>query len=256
MRKRIVIKVGTSNLSNGEVIQEKEMCKIVETIVHLQDRFDVILVSSGAVASGYTQIDLDKSILAHKQALASIGQPLLLETYRKLFSKYGVLVAQILLAGHDFDSRKATQNVQDTIDVLLSNKIVPIINENDAIATTELVFGDNDRLSAHIAYYLGAELLVILSDIDGYFDKDPHQCADAKLIAHISSIPQEKLQATYDPHGHFATGGIVTKLIAADFLIQRGRAMFLCNGDKLDHLESFLLQRIKKSGTLFGEFDG
>lgn len=252
--RRIVIKIGTSNLSNGDVIQEDVLFQIAQCVAHLREKFEVILVSSGAVASGYTQLHLDKSKLAHKQALASIGQPLLLESYRKVFSSFGILSAQILLSGHDFDSRKATKNAQDTIDILLSHKVVPIINENDAIATAELMFGDNDRLSAHIAYYLGAELLVILSDIDGYYDKDPHKYSDANLIAHITSIPQEKLQTNYDPHGNFATGGIVTKLIAGDFLLQRNKAMFLCNGKKLDDLESFLLKGIQKSGTLFGEF--
>lgn len=252
--RRIVIKIGTSNLSNGEAIQEDAIFKIVQCIANLRSEFEVILVSSGAVASGYTCLHLDKNKLSHKQALASIGQPLLLETYRKVFSSFGILNAQILLSGHDFDSRKATQNARDTIEVLLEHQVVPIINENDAIATAELMFGDNDRLSAHIAYYLGAELLVILSDIDGYYDKDPHRYQGAKLIVHMSEIPKEKLQTSYDPHGNFATGGIVTKLIAGDFLLQRGRAMFLCNGQKLDDLESFLLHKNQKSGTLFGEF--
>lgn len=255
-KKRIVLKIGTSNLSDGEKIQEEVIYKIAECVAHLRDKFHVILVSSGAVASGYTQLHLDKQVLAHKQALASIGQPLLLESYRKCFASFGILSAQILLSGHDFDSRKATQHARDTIEVLLEHNVVPILNENDAIATAELMFGDNDRLSAHIAYYLGAELLVILSDIDGYYDKDPHRFDDARLIPFLNQIPQEKLQTSYDPYGNFATGGIVTKLIAADFLLQKGRAMFLCNGNQLGHLEDFLLRQIQKSGTLFGEFNG
>ena len=254
MKKRIVIKIGTSNLSDGERIADEAIFNIAECISHLREQFDVILVSSGAVASGYTKLCLDKKILAHKQALASIGQPLLLESYRKIFDSFGILNAQILLCGHDFDSRRATQNVRDTVDVLLQHGVLPIINENDAIATAELIFGDNDRLSAHIAYYLNAEILVILSDIDGYFDKDPHRYEDAKLVQKVSSISQESLEVNYDPHGNFATGGIVTKLIAADFLLQRQRAMFLCNGKKLRDLESFLLHNDQKSGTLFGEF--
>lgn len=251
--KRIVIKVGTSNLSDGEVILKDAIERIAQSIARLREKFEIILVTSGAVASGYTKLRLDRSKISCKQALASIGQPLLLETYRKIFEGYGILNAQILLCGHDFDSRSCTQNAKDTIEVLLSNKVLPIINENDALATAELKFGDNDRLSAHIAYYFDADLLVILSDIDGYFDKNPHEFSDAKLIKHITSIPEQNLKTTYDPHGHFATGGIVTKLIAADFLMKRGKKMFLCNGAKLGDLEDFLLEGIQKSGTIFGE---
>lgn len=251
--KRIVIKVGTSNLSDGEKIWSEAIERIACSIAKLSERFEVILVTSGAVASGYTKLRLDKSKLACKQALASIGQPLLLETYRKIFESYGILNAQILLCGHDFDSRSCTQNAKDTIEVLLSNKVLPIINENDALATAELKFGDNDRLSAHVAYYFDADLLVILSDIEGYFDKNPHQYPDAKLIKQVKKIPQENLKTDYDPHGHFATGGIVTKLIAADFLMQRGKKMFLCNGKDLENLEKFLLEGIQESGTIFGE---
>ena len=251
--KRIVIKVGTSNLSDGESIKVEAIERIAKCIAKLLEKFEIILVTSGAVASGYTKLRLDKSKIACKQALASIGQPLLLETYRKVFENYGILNAQILLCGHDFDSRSCTQNAKDTIEVLLSNKVLPIINENDALATAELKFGDNDRLSAHVAYYFEADLLVILSDIDGYFDKNPHKYPDAKLIGSIASIPAEKLETNYDPRGHFATGGIVTKLIAADFLIKRGKKMFLCNGEKLEMLEKFLIEDIQESGTIFGE---
>lgn len=251
--KRIVIKIGTSNLSDGENIQIDAIKRIAQCISNLWAKFEIILVTSGAVASGYTKLRLDKSKLAYKQALASIGQPLLLETYRKIFEQYGILNAQILLCGHDFDSRSCTQNAKATIEALLDHRVLPIINENDALATAELKFGDNDRLSAHVAYYFDADLLVILSDIDGYFDKNPHQYHDAKLIRSLSSIPKEKLQTSYDPHGDFATGGIVTKLIAADFLIQRGKRMFLCNGSKLEMLEKFLLEGIQEGGTVFGE---
>ncbi|RDU68714.1 glutamate 5-kinase [Helicobacter cholecystus] len=251
--KRIVIKIGTSNLSDGEKIWIEAIERIAQSIARLSKKFEIILVTSGAVASGYTKLRLDKSKIASKQALASIGQPLLLETYRKVFEKYSILNAQILLCGHDFDSRSCTQNAKDTIEILLSNKVLPIINENDSLATAELKFGDNDRLSAHVAYYFDADLLVILSDIDGYYDKNPHQYSDAKLIKTMSFIPEENLKTNYDPHGHFATGGIVTKLIAADFLIQRGKRMFLCNGQKLEILERLLLEGIQESGTIFGE---
>lgn len=252
---RIVIKIGSSNLCNGEMIDEGQINALAKLISEIKNRFDVILVSSGAVASGYTRVQLDKSTLQNKQALASIGQPLLMESYRKAFAQFDIPTAQILLAGHDFDSRKSTAFARNTIDALLANNALPIINENDAIATNELVFGDNDRLSAHAAYYFGAKLLAILSDIDGYFDKNPHTDSTAKLLSQVHTIPQNALNQSHTPHSSFATGGIVTKLMAADFLLQRHCMMFLSHGRKLDVLKNFLLHNIQDSGTLFCPVD-
>lgn len=249
--KRIVIKIGTSNLCDGRVINKERIAKIAQCISCLKKQFEVILVTSGAVASGYTQIQLDITDLANKRVLASIGQPLLLEIYHQAFAKYGITIAQILLSQCDFDSKKSTQNAKDTVETLLANGVLPIINENDAVAAPELKIGDNDSLSAYSAYYFDAELLVILSDVDGYFDKDPYKYQDALLFKEIHQISQQELQASYVPHGHFATGGIVTKLIAANFLIQRGKKMFLCNGEKLQELQDFLLKNQYVSGTLF-----
>lgn len=248
---RIVLKVGSSNLCNGEIIDEGQIHTLAKLMSDIKTCFDVILVSSGAVASGYTQVQLDKSTLQNKQALASIGQPLLMESYRKAFAQFNIPIAQILLAGHDFDSRKSTAFARNTIDALLLNNVLPIINENDAIATSEIVFGDNDRLSAHVAYYFGAKLLAILSDIDGYFDKNPHTDSTAKLLSQVHTIPQDALNQSHTPHNSFATGGIVTKLMAADFLLQRHCMMFLSHGRKLNVLKNFLLYNIQDSGTLF-----
>lgn len=248
---RVVLKVGTSILCDGEFIDDSQICALANLIAKLKTYYDVILVSSGAVASGYTQLRIDKSSTQNKQALASIGQPLLMKSYAHAFEIHNIPTAQLLLAGHDFDSRRSTAFARGTIDVLLQHNTLPIINENDPIATNELVFGDNDRLSAHVAHYFGAKLLVILSDIDGYFDKNPHEYADANILSIVDSIPKEALTQKPSPHGNFATGGIATKLMAADFLLARGGMMFLSHGRKLDIVHEFLLHGNQTSGTLF-----
>ncbi|TLD81762.1 glutamate 5-kinase [Helicobacter sp. MIT 05-5293] len=248
---RIVLKVGSSTLCDGTTIHTDQMNALATLIKDLRQYYDVILVSSGAVAIGHTKLCINKNTLQNKQALASIGQPLLIESYRKSFESHQIHIAQLLLAGHDFDSRKSTDFARGTIDALLANNVLPIINENDAIAISEIVFGDNDRLSAYIAYYFGAKLLIILSDIDGYFDKNPHQYDDAKILSLVNHIPQQTLEAQHTPHGQFATGGIVTKLMAADFLLQKGSAMFLSHAHKLHIVRDLLLEHKQTSGTLF-----
>ena len=128
---------------------------------------------------------------------------------------------------------------------------MPIINENDATATEELVFGDNDQLSSRVAYYFGADLLILLSDIDGYYDKDPNKYPDALMRKEVYEIHPSELVVEHSPHFAFATGGIVTKLKAADFLMQRGKSMFIASGFELEDVKSYMLQGIHKGGTLF-----
>ncbi|MBD3794222.1 MAG: glutamate 5-kinase, partial [Campylobacterales bacterium] len=166
---RIVIKVGSHVLTENAQISKERMKSLVELIASLQQHGkEVILVSSGAVSSGYTRLKLDKSFIPNRQALAAIGQPLLLKMYQEKFDRFGIICSQVLLSAADLDSRKRTEHAKNAIDVLLCNKVVPIINENDVTATEELVFGDNDRLSAHVTYHFDADMLVILSDIAGY----------------------------------------------------------------------------------------
>jgi glutamate 5-kinase len=133
----------------------------------------------------------------------------------------------------------------------LNYSVVPVVNENDVVATEELVFGDNDRLSAHVAHFFDADILAILSDIDGYYDRDPNRHEDAVIRKRVTHLTEEELQDECTPNGTFATGGIVTKLQAADFLIQRGRRMFLASGFDLSDARSFLLDGIHKGGTIF-----
>jgi glutamate 5-kinase len=249
--KRVVIKVGSAVLTEHNCIAKERMLNLVSLIANLKNSYDVILVTSGAVAAGYSALKLDKSKQIGKKALAAAGQPILMSGYKKKFDIYDIDTAQILLTEDDFDSRKRTRMFQEIIDAHLANDILPIVNENDITSTPEQLFGDNDQLSANVAYATNAELLVILSDIDGYYDKNPNEHKDAKLYKTITELPEDVLQDDSTPNNPFATGGIVTKLKAADFLMKRGKKMLLCNGFDLSAAESFLLKGEHTLGTLF-----
>jgi glutamate 5-kinase len=249
---RIVIKVGSHVLTEDGNITKVRMMALVQLIAELKaHKYEVILVSSGAVAAGFTQLPLDRGIVANKQALAAIGQPLLLKMYQEKFAKFGLLCSQVLFSADVFDSPKHIKHAKVAIDTLLENNVVPIINENDTVSIEELVFGDNDRLSAHVAHHFDAEMLIILSDIDAFYDKDPNRYNDAKRRAVVTSISKEELEAEHSPNNEFATGGIVTKLQSADFLMKYNRKMFLASGFNLEDVKYFLIDDKHKGGTLF-----
>jgi len=217
----------------------------------VKKKYDVILVTSGAVAAGYSSLKLDKKKQIGKKALAAAGQPKLMTSYKKKFDIYGIDTAQILLTEDDFDSRKRTTMFEEIINALLDNDVIPIVNENDITSTPEQLFWDNDQLSANVAYAVGSEILVILSDIDGYYDKNPKEHKDAKIHKVLDHIPEDALNDDYTPTNLFATGGIVTKLKVADFLLKRNKKMFLCNGFDLSAARSFLIDDEHNLGTLF-----
>ncbi len=249
---RIVIKVGSHVLTEDGMVAKVRMLALVQLIAELKaNKYEVILVSSGAVAAGFTQLPLDRGTVANRQALAAIGQPLLLKMYQEKFAKFGLLCSQVLLSADVFDSAEHTQHAKVAIDTLLENNVVPIINENDTVSIEELVFGDNDRLSAHVAHYFDAELLVILSDIDAFYNKDPNRYDDAKRRAVVTEITKDELEAEHTPNNEFATGGIVTKLQSADFLMKHDREMFLASGFDLSDVKSFLIGRKHIGGTFF-----
>jgi len=249
--KRLVIKVGTAVLTENNNIAKERMLNLVSFVAELEKTYDIVLVSSGAVAAGYSALKLDKRKQIGKKALAAAGQPILMYSYKKKFDIYDIDTAQILLTEDDFDSRKRTKMFQEIIDMHLQNDILPIVNENDITSTPEQLFGDNDQLSANVAYAIGAEKLIILSDIDGYYDKNPKEHDDARLRKKVTSLDPSELQGEVTPNNFFATGGIVTKLKAADFVMRRGIEMFLCNGFDLSAARSFLLDNAQTKGTLF-----
>ena len=249
---RIVIKVGSAILTNDGELAFERLANLVEFIAELKKQNnEIILVSSGAVAAGYTLLRLGMKIVKNKQVLASLGQPLLLDTYRKKFLKYDLLCSQVLLEATIFNDNTRLNHAKEAINVMLKNNIIPIINENDVTAIAELVFGDNDQLSAHITYFFDAELLVILTDIDGYYDDNPKTNSNASLQKRVSCISKNELEATSTANSEFATGGIVTKLKAANFLLNHNKQMFLANGFDLTNIKKYMLDGIHESGTLF-----
>ncbi len=250
--KRVVIKVGSHVLTQNGTLAKKRLAALVDLIAKLfTNNKEVILVSSGAVAAGYTQIKLNRDNIAQKQALAAVGQPYLLREYQKEFEKYNILTSQVLLTADDLDSRKRTKHAKCAIEAMIEHNILPIVNENDVTATDELLFGDNDRLSAHVAYYFNADILIILSDIDAYYSDDPRVNTDAKPRDIVEHLSQNELEQKCQPNDKFATGGIVTKLKAADFLMQKGKQMFLASGFDLSVVKEFLLNEKQVGGTLF-----
>ena len=252
--KRVVLKVGSHILSEKGAVAKKRMLALVQFISLLKELdYDVILVSSGAVSAGYTKLKLDKNIVANKQVLAGVGQPYLMKMYQEKFDIFDILCSQVLLSSDVFNHQKHISHAKNAIDIMLENSIVPIINENDTVSVDELVFGDNDRLSAYITHYFDADLLVILSDIDALYDKDPNKYSDAIRREFVDHITKEELEAKHTPNNEFATGGIVTKLQSANFLLGNNREMFLASGFDLSVVKSFLIDDKIIGGTFFSK---
>lgn len=249
--KRVVVKVGSAVLTENDSIALLRMRNLVDFLVELRKNSEVILVSSGAVAAGYTALKLDRGILQNKQALASIGQPILMKKYAKKFATHNILTAQVLVTAANFKIEDESKKIKDTVDTLLSNGVIPIINENDATTTKELVVGDNDQLSAYVAKHTDSNLLIILSDIDAYYDKDPRKFSDAKVLKIVNNVNADELEKEATPHGTFATGGILTKLKAANYLLANKIDMVLTSGYNLDDIKSLMLEKNHIGGTLF-----
>jgi glutamate 5-kinase len=248
--KRIVFKVGSSVLTETTSIAKERMLNLVSLITEARKKYEVILVSSGAVAAGYTAVQLNRNIPTSKKVLASIGQPILMSSYKNKFDIFDVTISQILLTEEDFDSRVHTQIFQDIIDRTLKNDILPIVNENDISTTPDQLFGDNDQLSAHVAHYTDADMLIILSDIEGYYHSNPKDNPKAEIRKVVTVIKEEELQQKHTPNSKFATGGIVTKLKAAEYIMNRKREMFLCSGYDLTAARDFLIHGVHNKGTL------
>lgn len=249
--KRVVFKVGSSVLTNIDNIAKERMLNLVSLIAQARKKYEVILVTSGAVAAGYTALKLDRKKEVSKRVLASVGQPILMSSYKNKFDIYNVDIAQILLTEEDFDSRVHTKIFQQIIERTLENNILPIVNENDISTTPEQLFGDNDQLSAHVAHYTNSDILIILSDIDGYYEENPKTNPQAKLRKVVKELKEEELNQEHSPNNEFATGGIVTKLKAADYLMKRGLEMFLSSGFDLSYVSSYLLENRYIKGTIF-----
>ncbi len=217
MKKKLVLKIGTSTLTNGtKLISRGKVEDIGRQILVLQDEYDIILVSSGAIAAAKQRINIIDAgkLVETKQAMAAIGQPLLMRIYNEIFSDFGIRTAQCLMTYRDFENETSRTNTLNTISELLKHSYIPIINENDTTAVEELILGDNDKLSALVAALIHADLLIIASDIDGVFDKNPHLHKDAKLIAEINNIDEAR-SLVEERDSDLGTGGMNSKLEAA-----------------------------------------
>jgi glutamate 5-kinase len=218
--KRIVVKVGTNLLSSETKIDENRIEDIVKQIAKLRNMgYQVVLVTSGAIGMGAKELKIKYSVkdIAMRQALASIGQPVLMSSYRKFFKKLNIVCSQVLITRKELDNRKTYVNLRNSIFTLLDLGIVPILNENDSISTAEIgsAFGDNDRMSALVASKIDAQLLIILTDIDGLYNDNPNKNPNAKLIKEISQIDDKIMNYAKGAGSTFSTGGMKTKLLAA-----------------------------------------
>lgn len=251
-RKRVVIKIGSSSLTSrhGEISRRK-LEKLVDEIVHLKDEgHEVLLVSSGAVAAGYRKLGcLERpSRLPEKQAAASIGQSLLMEVYSKLFLSHGYVVSQILITRDDFSEEKRYFNTKNTINVLLERGIIPIINENDTVIANHLKFGDNDTLSAKVAVLVDADMLIILSDIDGLYNDDPRR-KNAQRLERVHEITPKIEKAAGDAGSSVGTGGMKSKIAAFKIAMSSGILAFLGKAGTPHILRDAVIQKAK--GTYF-----
>ena len=233
---RIVVKVGTSTLAHAggllNIRRVEELCKVLSDLKNAGN--DVILVTSGAIGMGTGKLQLKSkpTDIAGKQAAAAVGQCELMYTYDKLFSEYNHTVAQLLMTGDDFDHADRYNNFINTMNKLLEFSALPIINENDTVSTDEIKVGDNDTLSAMVAVSVNADLLILLSDIDGLFTSDPHKDPDATLISVVSEINDEIRSLAGGEGSSLGTGGMRTKICAAEICKAKGCDMVIANGDK------------------------
>ncbi len=252
---RIVIKLGTSSLTNGtQSIAPSFLIELAKQIVQLHNcGHQVVLVSSGAIAAGREKLNfpqLPKKLPA-KQMLAAVGQPRLMALYEQVFGLYGLFVAQILLTRADLSNRRRYLNARNTLSALIFQKVVAIVNENDTVATEEIRVGDNDNLSALVASLINADILVLLTDQDGLFTSDPRIDSTAELIRVVSEfeIPTSLWQAAGGSKSGLGTGGMTTKLQAADLARRSGTTCVIANGNIPDVLVRLI--QGEKIGTQF-----
>jgi glutamate 5-kinase len=253
--KRIVIKLGTSTLTaKTPHLAPPRLIEIARQVTTLRtDGHEIIVVSSGAMAAGRGRLNfpqLPKEVPA-KQMLAAVGQPLLMGLYEDIFGLYGLTVAQVLLTSDDLTDRRRYLNSRNTLTALLMHKVIPIINENDTVAIDEIRVGDNDNLSALVANLIDADLLVLLTNQEGLFTADPNLDPTAKLVTDVTEpeIPQALWQAAGGSSDGLGTGGMVTKLQAADLARRSGTTVVIAKGSEPDVLTRLLGG--EKIGTCF-----
>ncbi len=254
--KRIVVKIGTNALMHGGTPNKTLMCSIAAQIAALMGKgYEVIVVSSGAIGFGARALLETPPIqtLAMRQACAAVGQPYLLASYEQAFGAHGILCAQLLLTRANFTNEQNFRAVKSCLSALLAKKVVPIINENDSVATEEIetrIFGDNDQLAAMVACHFDAELLVILSDVDAFYEKNPRKHHDAKPLKVVSKLDAYIREASQETGSSVGTGGMKTKLLAARTAGQDNCITIIAKADAPDILSEIVLKH-KDYGTFF-----
>ncbi len=254
---RIVVKVGTSTLAHAggrlNIRRVELLCKVLSDLKNAG--CEIVLVSSGAIGMGVGKLGLNgrPEDMPGKQAAAAVGQCELMYTYDKLFAEYNHTVAQILLTADDIQDRNRSRHVHDSLEQLLKWGVLPVVNENDAVAIDEIgihtTIGENDSLSAIVAKLVGADLLVLLSDIDGLYTADPHNNPDATLIPEVKEITPEILSLAGGAGSSLGSGGMATKLKAAQIANDAGIDMVITNGEDPERL--YALLEGKSIGTRF-----
>ena len=250
---RVVIKVGTSTLTHAtgrmDIRHVETLCKVLSDIKNAGH--EVVLVSSGAIGMGVGKLNLREkpTDMPTKQAAAAVGQCELMYVYDQLFGTYNHTIAQILLTGEDLRDEERHRNFSNTLRRLLELGTLPVINENDTVSTVEIGVGDNDTLGALVAVSIRADLLIILTDIDGLYTADPRQDADAKLIPEVREITEQMRQSAGGGGTALSTGGMATKLTAAEICMEAGTDMVILNGSK--PLQIYDVLEGKQAGTRF-----
>jgi glutamate 5-kinase len=256
-KKRVVIKIGTSNLTHAESghLDLGKLEKYARALTDIRNRNkEVIVVSSGAGGAGQKALGLSERPreLAVTQACSAVGQAQLMMIYQRLFAEYNQTIAQILVTKSVVTNETTRANTQRTLEQLLKMGVIPIMNENDAISTDEIQsdnFGDNDTLSAYIAELVGAELLIILSDIDGLYSDDPRDNPQAEFISNVTEISDEVEEMAKGVKSAVGTGGMVTKVTAAKIAVAAGIDMIIANGERVENILEIL--EGQQIGTLF-----
>lgn len=247
--KKIVVKIGSSLLVENGKLRQKWLENFSDNIANLiAQNVEIVIVTSGAIALGKNNLVTKKTLsLEEKQAAAAVGQIKLMLEYSKVFAEFNLNVAQILLTAADCNSRVRYINSQNTIATLLKNKIIPIINENDSVAVEEIKIGDNDRLASRVAQMISADLLILFSDIDGLYDKNPREFDDAKLISEIDKITKEIESMAGGSGSSVGTGGMITKIQAAKMAMLTNCQTIITSGLDFDSLKKLFSNEKKFS---------
>ncbi len=252
-KKTLILKIGSSTLTAGsDRISRGKIEDMARQIIELKSQYNIAIVSSGAIATANHFMAVNKwKMTQSRQALSAIGQPILMQIYNEIFRDFGLSSAQCLLTYRDFDNKEAQTNIKNTLSDLFNHGFIPIINENDTIAIDEIVFGDNDKLSAYVANLVCADLLVLASDIDGLFDKNPQKYPDAKLIPEINDIIDCQQYIDENTDNDLGTGGMTSKIQAAEICARNQTEMWIVNGGKKNFILDTMQQMIPHTRFVF-----